>query len=45
MKKEHSSSMIAQMIFMMIGKLKALKKLKITGLNALKKTNIEILNS
>lgn len=44
MLKEHTSSVIAQMVFIVLGKLKALKKLKITALHALKKTNIEILN-
>ena len=45
MLKEHTSSVITQMIFIVLGKLRALKKLKITALHALKKTNIEILNS
>lgn len=44
MLKEHTSSVITQMIFIVLGKLRALKKLKITALHALKKTNIEILN-
>jgi hypothetical protein len=44
MLKEHSSSVIAQMIFIVLGKLRALKKLKITALHAVRKTNIEILN-
>lgn len=33
------------MIFIVVGKLKALKKLRITAISAFRKTNIDILNS
>jgi hypothetical protein len=33
------------MIFMVLGKLKLIKKLRITAISALRKTNIEILNN
>lgn len=38
-------SVLYQMIFMVLNKLKNLKKLKVASISAAKKTNIEILNS
>ena len=45
MLQDHQNSVIAQMIFIVIGKLKSLKKLRITAISAFRKTNIEIINS
>jgi len=43
--KEHSSSVISQMVFMVISKLKQIKNLRISAISAIRKTNIEILNN